>query len=154
MHSKDPGSCETLRRKLVQKAEERLYTGIITPLLATKLMKWEVNSYHHFELNPYLSFYPLFQNMVERLKHKNLWMENFFLSNEWTLHLFMRHLAVARGCVAAATSASARLNASILDAAQSIACFQNPTKLTVAGPRTSSTDHYVGNLRGTGARLR
>jgi hypothetical protein len=34
----------------------------------------------------------------------------------------MRHLAVARGCVAVATSASARLNASILDAEQSINC--------------------------------
>jgi hypothetical protein len=66
-----PGLCETLRGKLVQKAEETLYTGTITPLFTTKLMKWEINRGHHFELNPNLSFYPLFQNMVDNPKHNN-----------------------------------------------------------------------------------
>ena len=56
-------------KEIGAKAEETLYTGIITPLSTTKLMKWELNSDHHFELNPHMSFYPLFQNMVDNLKH-------------------------------------------------------------------------------------
>lgn len=141
MHLMGPGLCETLRGKLVQKAEETLCTGTITPLLTTKLMKWEDNRDHHFELNPNLSFYPLFQNIVDNLKHNKPLNGRLFLSKERMLHLFMRHLAVARGCVAAATSASACLNASILDAEQSTAWFQNPTKLAHCRRTTTDFDY-------------
>ena len=41
------------------------------------------------------------------------------------IYLFMRHLAVARGCVAAATSASALLNASMLIAQQRYNLYLN-----------------------------
>ena len=83
MHSMGPGLCETLRAKLVQKAEETLYTDTITHLLTTKLMKWEVNRDHYFELNANLSFYPLFQNMVDNPKHNKPLNGRFFqLSKE------------------------------------------------------------------------